>query len=292
MTAASTLALVVLALGGFGLVLLAALSVLPATAAKARDLWPAMASELVIGAVALGFVLPGGGILAAGVVLLAARCAWEGTTVAAGPAAGPTAALVQGAAVAAASGLAHLFGLPGLLGGIGLAAASLAGLGLAGRIDRGSALVAFVFPSLPLVAFAAVAALGEGRSLLFLAFLLVETMDSFAVLGGRLFGRRKVFPRLSPRKTVEGLASGAAALAIVAAVLGTVVMGWSPGRIAFVAAVAAVATVAGDLTASAVKRRAGVKDYPVVHPVQGGVLDIVDAWIVTAPALALALALV
>jgi phosphatidate cytidylyltransferase len=63
-------------------------------------------------------------------------------------------------------------------------------------------------------------------------------------------------------------------------------MGWSLGRILIVAATSAVATVAGDLVASWLKRRAGVKDFPPIHAVQGGVLDIADAWIVTAPALA------
>ena len=41
--------------------------------------------------------------------------------------------------------------------------------------------------------------------------------------------------------------------------------------------------LAGDLLASAAKRRAGVKDYPAVLPIQGGLLDIMDAWIVAAP---------
>lgn len=290
MTSAATLALVILALGGFGLLLLAALSLIPATATRARGLWPVMASEIVIGLVALAVVLPGGPILGLGVAVLAGRSAWEGATVAFGPARDPSLALVHAVVTAAAAAIAHFGGPIGLLVGLGLAGASLMLSVNTARLDRGSAAVTFLFPTLPLIAFAAVAALGEGRSLVFIAFLLVETMDSFAVLGGRLFGRHKVFPRLSPRKTVEGLASGASALAIVAILLGIGVMDWSVGHIAVVAVVAAAATVAGDLTASWVKRRGAVKDYPIIHPVQGGVLDIVDAWIVTAPCLALVLA--
>jgi phosphatidate cytidylyltransferase len=55
---------------------------------------------------------------------------------------------------------------------------------------------------------------------------------------------------------------------------------------ATVAAISAVATagaVVGDLTASAAKRRVGVKDYPALLAIQGGLLDIYDAWIVAAP---------
>ena len=54
-------------------------------------------------------------------------------------------------------------------------------------------------------------------------------------------------------------------------------------KLLIVAAIAIAATagaIAGDLMASAAKRRAGVKDYPTILPVQGGLLDIMDAWIV------------
>lgn len=293
MTAASTLALVILGFAAFGLVLLATLSLVPATSAGSRGLWPVMGSEIVIGAVTIAFVLPGGVVLALGVALLAARCSWEAATVVLGggddmrrP------ALALGAACAVAATLAWFGGGLGSALAVALAAAAIAATSAFGRgLDRRSALILLAFPTLPLIAFASVASRGDGPSVLFLAFLLVETMDSFAVLGGRLMGRHKVFPRLSPRKTVEGLASGAVALLAAAFVLGAGVMGWSTPRILAVAAVSAVATVAGDLVASAVKRRAGVKDYPPIHPVQGGVLDIVDAWIVTAPCLTLALAL-
>jgi phosphatidate cytidylyltransferase len=140
------------------------------------------------------------------------------------------------------------------------------------------------------ISFAGIAARPDGGVLLLVAFLLSEVMDSAAVLGGRLFGRRPAFPRLSPRKTVEGLLAGLVAVTAVTLVLGLAVLGWSLVHTLLVAVVAPVATVAGDLAASAIKRQIGVKDYPPVHPVQGGVLDIVDAWIVTAPCLALVLA--
>lgn len=288
------LALVVLGFLGFALVLLAALSALPVTAAKARELWPVMISEIVIVAAALALVVPGGVATGIGVVVLAARCAWEAATVVlgAGPS-GRASALGLGGAAGVAALLAYFGGASGALAGVALVAIGLAG---AARISRreapGEAAILLAFPLFPLVTFAAVAARPGGGAILLLAFLLVETMDSAAVLGGRLFGRHKAFPRLSPRKTVEGLLAGALAVTLAAVVLGIGVMGWSVGRIAVVGITVAVATVAGDLVASWIKRRAGVKDYPPIHAVQGGVLDIVDAWIVAAPVLAAVSAIV
>lgn len=293
MSETQVLAGVVVAFLGFAVVLLAILSVLPPTAANVRGLWPVMTSELVIVAVVLGFVLPGGLVTALGVTLLAGRCGWEAARVVFGPApAARAAALGLGAAAAAAVLLSHFDGARGAMAGLVVAAVAVAAaLGATGARDRGAALVLVVFPLAALVGFSAVAARSSGGALLLVALILVETMDSCAVLGGRLFGRHKAFPRLSPRKTVEGLLAGLVGVTIAACVLGLEVMGWTPGRIALIGIVSAAATVAGDLVASWIKRRAGVKDYPPIHPVQGGVLDVVDAWIVTTPVLALALSL-
>ncbi|MDK9695835.1 MAG: phosphatidate cytidylyltransferase [Siculibacillus sp.] len=273
--------------------LVAGLSLLPATAPKARELWPALASEVVIVAVTLVFVVPGGPITALGVTALAARCGWEAAKVIYRGAGEPITPLTVATLAAMAALLALSSGVTGAAAGVVvliLGVAAVTHMSRPATQDDGAVLV--LFPLLALLAFAFVAGRPDGGAVLLLAFLLVETMDSAAVLGGRLFGRRRAFPRLSPRKTVEGLLAGAVAVTAVALVLGLAVMGWSVGRTLLVAIVAATATVAGDLAASAVKRRAGVKDYPPIHPVQGGVLDVVDAWIVTAPALALVTAYV
>jgi len=118
---------------------------------------------------------------------------------------------------------------------------------------------------------------------LLLAFILTEVFDSFALLGGRLFGRHKIFPRLSPNKTIEGLLTGLAALAIFALMLTAII---SPARALVGAGATAVAAILGDLLGSAAKRAAGVKDYPTIIREQGGLLDILDAWLVSGPVLA------
>ena len=115
-----------------------------------------------------------------------------------------------------------------------------------------------------------------------LSLLIVEIFDSFSLLGGRLIGKRPLAPKLSPKKTWEGLAVGLMAVACSAFALAAIL----DKKLPIVVAIAAVATagaIAGDLMASAAKRRAGVKDYPIILPVQGGLLDIMDAWIVAGP---------
>jgi phosphatidate cytidylyltransferase len=101
--------------------------------------------------------------------------------------------------------------------------------------------------------------------------------DTGAYLGGRMFGRRPLAPRISPSKTVEGLLAG-----MVFAILGVWLAGryqdWLPGSHALVLGlgIALVAPV-GDLFESFIKREAGVKDSGGVFGAHGGALDRLDA---------------
>ena len=100
--------------------------------------------------------------------------------------------------------------------------------------------------------------------------------DTGAYLGGRLFGRRPLAPRVSPGKTVEGLLIGMAF-----AVLGVWIAGryqdWLPGTQALVLGVGvALADPVGDLFESFVKREAGAKDSGRLFGAHGGALDRLD----------------
>jgi phosphatidate cytidylyltransferase len=114
--------------------------------------------------------------------------------------------------------------------------------------------------------------------------------DSFAYFGGKAFGKRKLAPKLSPNKTVEGAVSGVlGAMALV--VLYRVIRGGSifPESYnvtlysALIGGVGAVFSIFGDLAASAVKRFTGIKDFGKVFPGHGGVLDRFDSVFFTAP---------
>jgi len=106
--------------------------------------------------------------------------------------------------------------------------------------------------------------------------------DVGAYVVGSRFGRRRIVPRISPRKTWEGTVGGFAAASL--AVLGIAAL-FGLGRPE--AAVAAVAigpvAFAGDLLESYLKRRAGVKDSGTLLPGHGGMLDRIDSLVAVAP---------
>ncbi len=108
--------------------------------------------------------------------------------------------------------------------------------------------------------------------------------DTAAMLGGRAFGSRRLAPRLSPGKTVEGLLLGIVT-AIAAVWFAGLYQDWLAGweALALGAAVALTAPL-GDLFESAVKRDAGVKDSGGVFGPHGGALDRLDAVLFTAVA--------
>ncbi|MFQ6006211.1 MAG: phosphatidate cytidylyltransferase [Woeseia sp.] len=109
-------------------------------------------------------------------------------------------------------------------------------------------------------------------------YLLVAVFDGFSQVVGQLIGRRKLAPRISPGKTVEGAIGGLLATVIVGLWFRELL--WPNPRAALLLAVAiAVAGLCGDLAASWVKRRAGIKDFGDILPGQGGVLDRFDSFL-------------
>jgi phosphatidate cytidylyltransferase len=107
-------------------------------------------------------------------------------------------------------------------------------------------------------------------------FLAAAACDGFSQVTGQWLGRRPLAPRISPAKTVEGFLGGLCAAAAVAALVSGLA-GVSPQRAAALGVVIGVAGLSGDLAASWVKRRAGIKDYSAALPGQGGFLDRFDS---------------
>ncbi len=126
----------------------------------------------------------------------------------------------------------------------------------------------------------------DGRQLVYFAALTTWAGDIGAYYVGSRLGRRPLAPRVSPKKTVEGALGGIAATALVAAAgsswvwprlpLATAI--WAGGMLAVVG-------ILGDLSESAVKRAAGVKDSGALIPGHGGVLDRLDSLMFCVPAL-------
>ncbi|MFP1740615.1 phosphatidate cytidylyltransferase [Lonsdalea quercina] len=114
--------------------------------------------------------------------------------------------------------------------------------------------------------------------------LLVWGADSGAYAFGKLFGRHKLAPKISPGKTWEGLIGGLASSALISVVFNHFVPLTSSGHILLICSIVAVlASVLGDLTESMFKREAGVKDSSHLIPGHGGVMDRIDSLTAAVP---------
>jgi phosphatidate cytidylyltransferase len=121
-----------------------------------------------------------------------------------------------------------------------------------------------------------------GLEYLLFNLLIVWLADGGAYFAGKTFGRVKLAPAISPKKTWEGVVGGM----LLVALLATAIAVWQDLSIAvlvpFCLAVAAISIV-GDLTVSMFKRTVGIKDSGTLFPGHGGILDRVDSMAAAAP---------
>lgn len=130
--------------------------------------------------------------------------------------------------------------------------------------------------------------LPDGAVAVWLIFLSSWGCDTCAYCVGMLFGKHKMAPRLSPKKSVEGGIGGVAGAALLGAVFALAMNKWggtavSPLFYALICAAGGVISQIGDLAASAIKRNHEIKDYGRLIPGHGGILDRFDSVIFTAP---------
>lgn len=130
--------------------------------------------------------------------------------------------------------------------------------------------------------------LPQGGYLVWLIFMGACVTDTFAYFSGMLFGKHKLCPRVSPKKTVEGSIGGMAAAVIVILIYGAVLnylqlTDVSLLSFGILALSASVIAQIGDLTASVIKRENHKKDFGNIMPGHGGVLDRFDSIILVAP---------
>ncbi|GBU11496.1 CDP-diglyceride synthase [Enterobacterales bacterium] len=123
--------------------------------------------------------------------------------------------------------------------------------------------------------------------------LLVWGADSGAYLFGKLFGKHKLAPKVSPGKTWEGLIGGLLTSALISWLFGRYVpLNVVPATLLLCSVIAALASVLGDLTESMFKREAGIKDSGSLIPGHGGILDRIDSLTAAVPVFACLMLLV
>lgn len=124
---------------------------------------------------------------------------------------------------------------------------------------------------------------GEWKPEIMLCYMfIIWVNDVFAYLVGVCFGRHRMSPRISPKKSWEGFAGGITASAVAGAVFGYLLDGNMAVWIVL-ALIVSVTGVAGDFVESLFKRSAGVKDSGSIIPGHGGFLDRFDAMLLSAP---------
>ena len=123
----------------------------------------------------------------------------------------------------------------------------------------------------------------HGLAYLLFLTLAVSLNDVSAYLFGKLFGRRPLAPRVSPRKTWEGSLGCVAATAVLVWALRSTLPHFGPVQLALSALIVGVGGQFGDLVISVIKRDLGVKDLGAVFPGHGGWLDRFDSLIFVSP---------
>ncbi|GAA3070455.1 phosphatidate cytidylyltransferase [Rhizobium viscosum] len=124
----------------------------------------------------------------------------------------------------------------------------------------------------------------EGRNVLLIAFLVivVQLSDVLQYVWGKLFGRTKIAPRLSPSKTVEGFVGGVISATLIGTGLWWITP-FAPLQAGLLALVITLMGFFGGLVMSAIKRDRGVKDWGNLIEGHGGLIDRLDSVVFSAP---------
>lgn len=131
--------------------------------------------------------------------------------------------------------------------------------------------------------------LPDGQFLVWLIILSSWGCDTMAYCAGRLFGKRKLAPILSPKKSVEGGIGGVIGAALLGLIYALAINAFADPVISriwqypIICAAGAVISQFGDLAASGIKREHEIKDYGRLIPGHGGILDRFDSVIFTSP---------
>lgn len=164
--------------------------------------------------------------------------------------------------------------------------------------DISIAYLSFFYVTIMMSCIYRVRVLENGGYMIVLVFLSAWGNDTLAYCAGRLFGKHKMSPVLSPKKTIEGAVGGVLGAALLGAIYALIVRNFISVNYNIVISFAiacgfgGLISIVGDLGASAIKRNYEIKDYSNLIPGHGGILDRFDSIIFTAPIIYYVLTLV
>ena len=122
----------------------------------------------------------------------------------------------------------------------------------------------------------------DGKKLVWLIFIIAFMTDTFAYFAGYLFGKHKLIPEVSPKKTIEGSIGGILGSTICCLIFGYIFK-LDIVMMIVIGSIGSIIAQIGDLFASSIKRYVGIKDYGNLIPGHGGILDRFDSVILVAP---------
>ena len=118
---------------------------------------------------------------------------------------------------------------------------------------------------------------GKGKHLIMLILLIAWSTDSFAYFTGTKFGKNKLCPRISPKKTVEGAVGGILGAIITGTIFNLTILHLSIIKMFLIIFITSISCILGDLYESALKRYNNKKDSGNIFPGHGGMLDRIDS---------------
>lgn len=123
----------------------------------------------------------------------------------------------------------------------------------------------------------------NGSKFVWLVYIIAFGTDTFAYFSGKIFGRHKLYPQVSPNKTIEGAIGGIIGCTIISLLYFNYLRINKYFYIIIFSISASVFSMVGDLTASKIKREYHVKDFGKYLPGHGGILDRFDSVLFVAP---------
>ena len=123
----------------------------------------------------------------------------------------------------------------------------------------------------------------DGSIYIWLIFIIAFGTDTFAYLAGNFFGKRKLCPKISPKKTIEGSIGGILGSLILTVIYSLYIGNNTMWKLMILSVLVSIISQMGDLVGSRIKRMTGIKDFGKIMPGHGGIIDRFDSIILAAP---------